>query len=186
MWHALLLCPPSPTHHIIKPFLSLANLTGDKRYLGAVFICICLIMRADEHLLICFRAICISFSVSSDYLNMMSRWKFFFFLDGSLSKPLSVCLSAILLPVPLCVPITGLELVGGVGQDTTIPELGAVATPSAGWSSGLHTWPYLAHTWPGPVPASVLLCSCELGLEGQGQRCLPQGKGPQWFLNALN
>lgn len=116
---------------------------------------------------------------SSDYLNMMSRWKFFFFLDGSLSKPLSVCLSPILLPVPLCVPITGLELVGGVGQDSTIPELGAVATPSAGWSSGLHTWPYLAHTWPGPVHASVLLCSCELGLEGQGQRCLPQGKGPQ-------
>ena len=26
--------PPSPTHHIIKPFLSLANLTGDKHYLG--------------------------------------------------------------------------------------------------------------------------------------------------------
>lgn len=43
--------PPSPTLCVIKPFLSFANLAGDKCYLRAVLFCFSLIMSGVAHLL---------------------------------------------------------------------------------------------------------------------------------------
>lgn len=101
---------------------------------------------------------------------MMSRWK-----SDKLSKPQSVCLSSVLLLIPLCLPTAGLEILEGVREDTHCPRSRS-NSHSQCWLKTIHM------TRPGTHFSLALLLWARPGKA----EMIHTGKWPCWFLKALN